>query len=329
MVVLSARPKERRLTEGIRSNLYKAACNMTCGQPDMSVLRHVITTMGISGDVPLVDSAFGKVQEGSLLSYQLPAWSPPKTCPHTTAPPRPSLPLDGYRLGPLECCFVFTHHQQMHMASLATTDVMAHQIEAGTRQQSTMNEWHSLRKPRVTSSRFREVCHVRGQSSAASLAVRILRSSYQSAEMKRGLQMEPKAIEEYCCIKEVNHYPCGFIIHPDAPWLGSSPDGLVYDPKADPVFGLVEVKCPNVKSYVDCAYLRVSSGVLELKQSHSYYWQVQGQLLISGLKWCDFVVYTEDDMFMQRIYRDEGVIKTIKEKVDHFYFYFYLPAFLA
>lgn len=106
---------------------------------------------------------------------------------------------------------------------------------------------------------YREVCHVRGQSSA----VRILRS----AEMKRGLQMEPKAIEEYCCIQEVNHYPCGFIIHPDAPWLGSSPDGLVYDPKANPVFGLVEVKCPNLRSYVDCAYLSVSGGVLQLKQS--------------------------------------------------------------
>ncbi|ROL42303.1 hypothetical protein DPX16_8182 [Anabarilius grahami] len=39
MVRLSARPKERRLAEGIRSNLYKAACNLTCGLPDMSVLR--------------------------------------------------------------------------------------------------------------------------------------------------------------------------------------------------------------------------------------------------------------------------------------------------
>lgn len=176
---------------------------------------------------------------------------------------------------------------------------------------------------------YREVCHVRGQSSAESLAVRILRSGFQSAEMKRGLQMEPKAIEEYCCIQEVNHYPCGFIIHPDAPWLGSSPDGLVYDPKANPVFGLVEVKCPNLRSYVDCSYLRVSGGVLQLKQSHTYYWQVQGQLLISGLKWCDFVVYTEDDMFIQRIYRDEGVIETIKQRVDYFYFYFYLPTLMA
>ncbi|XP_051557801.1 uncharacterized protein LOC127443342 [Myxocyprinus asiaticus] len=271
MVVLSARPKERRLAEGIRSNLYKGACDRTCDLPDMSVLivneiyqgmpretAPPITTMGIAGDVPLVDSAFGKVQEGSVLSYHLPVWSPPKTCPHTTTPPQPFLPLYGYCLGPSECCFVLSYHQQLHMNSLATSEVMAHQIEKRTRQQSMLKEWHQLRKPRVTSSRFREVCHVRRQSSAESLALRILQPGYQSGEMKRGLQMEPKAVEEYCFVKEVNHYPCGFIIHPDAPWLGSSPDGLVYDPKAEPVFGLLEVKCPNVRSYVDCAYLRVS-----------------------------------------------------------------------
>lgn len=171
---------------------------------------------------------------------------------------------------------------------------------------------------------FREVCHVRGHSSAESLAVRISRPGCQTAEMRRGLQLEPKAIEEYCMVRDVNHYPCGFVIHPDAPWLGTSPDGLIYDPKAEPVFGLLEVKCPNVKSYVDCSYLRVRDGVLQLKNTHAYYWQVQGQLLITGLKWCDFVVYTEDDLFIQRIERDEGILETIKGKADYFFFYVYL-----
>lgn len=151
-----------------RSNLYKGACDLTCDLPDMSVLRvnevyqgmpretaPLITTMGIAGGVPLVDSAFGKVQKGSVLSYHLPTWTPPKTCPHTTAPPRPSLPLDGYCLGPSECCFVLSYHQQLHMSSLATSEAMAHQIEESTREQSTLKEWHLLRKPRVTSSGFR------------------------------------------------------------------------------------------------------------------------------------------------------------------------------
>ncbi|KAF7641138.1 hypothetical protein LDENG_00292300 [Lucifuga dentata] len=87
MVVLSARPRERRLAEGIRSNLYKGVSSPL---PDLSALRvddiyhglptditPLITTMDVSTNVPLVDSAFGKVQEGSVLSYHCPARRPP------------------------------------------------------------------------------------------------------------------------------------------------------------------------------------------------------------------------------------------------------------
>ncbi|KAK0146830.1 hypothetical protein N1851_013849 [Merluccius polli] len=166
----------------------------------------LITTMGITGDIPLVESIFGKVQEGSVLSYHLPTLSPPRTCLHASAPSRPALPLDGYHLGPAECCFVPTCHQHLHLTSLRTTRTMSHQIEESTKQQSTLKEWHLLRRPRVTSSRFREICHVRGQSTAESLAARILRPGQQTAEMKRGLHMEPKAVEEYCQAKDVNHH---------------------------------------------------------------------------------------------------------------------------
>lgn len=62
---------------------------------------------------------------------------------------------------------------------------------------------------------------------------------------------------------------------------------------------------------MDCSYLRMHGGTLELKQSHSYYWQVQGQLLLTGMEWCDFVVFAEEDILIQSIYRDWEVAKTI------------------
>ncbi len=135
---------------------------------------------------------------------------------------------------------------------------------------------YSVRKPRVTSSRFREVCHVRG--SAEHLAERVYEGTCQTADMKRGLEMESAAADEYCLLREVNYYPCGFLIHPDAPRLGASPDGIIFDPKEHHVFGLLEVKCTNVKSYVDCPYLIFHNGTPEVKQQHAYYWQVQGQM---------------------------------------------------
>lgn len=338
MVILSARPKERKLMEGIRSNLYKG---VSSALPELSTLRvdevyhdvpsdvaPLITTMAMDINVPLVDSAFGKVQEGSVLSYHMPAKRVPKTCPHTDAPSPPQLPLQGYRLGPATCSFVCTEHQQHHMMSLETTLENAHKIANSTKEQSSCIEWHQLRRPRITSSKFREVCHTRAQSSAENLAKRLLRPSHQTADMRRGLDMEPAAVEEYCRVREVNHYPCGFLIHPDAPWMGSSPDGIVYDPKGQTVFGLVEIKCPNVASYVDCPYIKISEGTHTLRKSHSYFWQIQGQMLISGLDWCDFVVYTQEDMFIQRIPRDNEITKTMKVKIDFFYFYCYLFASL-
>ena len=89
-------------------------------------------------------------------------------------------------------------------------------------------------------------------------------------DMKRGLAMEPVAVQEYCTLKNVNFFPCGFVVHPDAPWLGSSPDGIIFDPSVRPHFGFLEVKCPNVPSYVDCPYLKIQNGELKLKRSHAY-----------------------------------------------------------
>ncbi|KAK7929055.1 hypothetical protein WMY93_005450 [Mugilogobius chulae] len=334
MVFISGKPKQRMVGDGVRNKRYKAVREDT---PDPDVLRvdevykdfpadlaPLITTMAISANVPLVDSVYGKVQEGSPISYQHPLPVSQVVIRHPDAPPPPRLPLDGYRLEPTECQFVLNHQQQLHLKSLATTLEMAHKIELATREQSNNVEWHRVRAPRITSSRFREVCHVRGCSTAFSLAQRIRRGTAATPAMKRGLALEPVAVAEYCRVKNTNYWPCGFVIHPDAPWLGTSPDGVVFDPLESPPFGLLEIKCPNVKSYVDCAFLKMQGGVLKVKQSHVYYWQVQGQLLLTGLDWCDFVVLAEDDLLVQRIYKDAEVAKTIKAKSDYFYFYFYL-----
>ena len=180
-----------------------------------------------------------------------------------------------------------------------------------------------------TTSRFREACHVRGQTSATNLAGRILRGTAQTADMRRGLEMEMDAAIEYAKRKQVNYYPCGLVIHPDAPWLAASPDGKVFDPSEDPPFGLVEFKCPNVSSYVDCKYMTMKNGLPVLKKQHAYYWQVQGQLLMSGLDWCDFVVCAHDDISVERIYRDPEVLSQIRLKGDWFYYYIYMQSFLG
>ncbi|KAJ8010007.1 hypothetical protein DPEC_G00070070 [Dallia pectoralis] len=212
MVFISTKPKQFTIADGVRSTRYKAVRGEL---PDPDVLNvdevykdflpdiaPLITTMVINADVPLVDSAFGKVQEGSPISYQHPLPVSRVVVRHPDAPPPPPpLPVDGYRLEPTSCQFVCSHQQHFHLQSLVTTVDMARKIEVATREQSNTVEWHHVRRPRMTSSRFREICHVRGQSSAENLAQRFKKGVAQTAAMKRGLALEPVAIQEYCRVK--------------------------------------------------------------------------------------------------------------------------------
>ena len=40
---------------------------------------------------------------------------------------------------------------------------------------------------------------------------------------------------------------------------------------------------------------------LTLRHNHPYYSQVQGQMAITGRSWCDFVIYTEKGLSIERI----------------------------
>lgn len=149
----------------------------------------LICTMNISADKPLVVSIFGKVQAGSVLSYQQPPTTSDGVVIHEDAPPFPSVPLEGYYLNPSECLFVPTHQEQLHLSSLSVNLSQSHLIEGATRCQSATLEWHSLRRERVTASHFREV-HVKNPETAERLAERIIRGTRQTTHMKRGLEME-------------------------------------------------------------------------------------------------------------------------------------------
>ncbi|KAG7473914.1 hypothetical protein MATL_G00101010 [Megalops atlanticus] len=201
MVVISAKPKQYTVADGVRSNQYKAVQGELLEQDVLKVeeafkditadLAPLIITMGIREDVPLVDSALGAVQQGSPISYQCPVPVSRVVVRHADTPTPLPLPLDGYRLDPTTCQFVLSHQQQHHLSSLSVSWDVARKVEMATREQSDSVEWHRLRKSRLTSSRFREICHVRGHSSVENLAERIRKGVGQTARMKRGLALEP------------------------------------------------------------------------------------------------------------------------------------------
>lgn len=101
---------------------------------------------------------------------------------------------------------------------------------------------------------------------------------------------------------------CGIIINPKLPWLGASPDGLLIE--NGKVFGGIEIKCPYSKREKSVAeackekqfFMECGPHGPKLKLHHAYFYQCQGTMYIVGLSWMDSVVFTEKDLFVERIY---------------------------
>ena len=119
------------------------------------------------------------------------------------------------------------------------------------------------------------------------------------------------------------------IVNPNYCFLGASPDGAVYDPSnLQEPFGFLEVKNPdtawNISPIEACSQSGficcLSGGQPELKESHHYYAQVQGQMAIGERPWCDFVIYTSKGINIQHIPFDQSYwTNKLLPKLESFY----------
>jgi len=74
--------------------------------------------------------------------------------------------------------------------------------------------------------------------------------------------------------------------------------------------GVCEIKCPY--AYRNSTIAKAADqknfclkkgkfGKIHLDKSHAYYYQVQAQIFICGVEYCDFVVWTTRDLCEQQI----------------------------
>ena len=147
-----------------------------------------------------------------------------------------------------------------------------------------------------------------------------------------GRDHEDVAAAAYESMKETKTRRCGFYIDPTCCWLGASPDRVVTgDGSIDS--GLVEIKCPL--SAVDCSLeefaknrsscLHIVNDEIHLKRSHSYYYQVLGQMATTHNQWCDFVVWSPSSLFIERIHFDEMKWIAFRRRLTELYFDLILP----
>lgn len=277
----------------------------------------------VNGITELVSCRFGEVPKGSLLSYQLPVVSDStdNVIVLSDVPSQP--PFTFPDLSPFVQSFLpVTDYLQNTFSSLEVSGAMSREFEEATRSQSSIEDWHRLRKNRITASKFKRICSRR--SNFDSLATQFLSNrTVTTSSMRFGIENEPVAAEMYAKDFGRNVYRVGFVINPTCSFLGASPDRRVFDPDVNE-WGLLEIKCTISNSVANCEYLALSkkkeNQQLMLKRSHEYYYQVMGQMGITGSAWCDFFVMARDDYHVERIVYEESVFHDIMSKLCSFFF---------
>lgn len=198
-------------------------------------------------------------------------------------------------------------------------------LEHNTRKQNSDNLWFVERSNRLTSSTFKRICCRRADHGILAAKLKCT-ESVKTKAMKRGIEQEPVAAAEYTKVTGNPVHPCGLVVNPNAPHLGTSPDRKVTERKGESTnYGLLEIKCPSKDSITLCPYLvKQADGSYKLKESHEYYYQIMGQLGLTGMSWCDLFVKCAEDHHLQRIHFDGKKWEQMKNKLDVFYFDYYI-----
>ena len=117
--------------------------------------------------------------------------------------------------------------------------------------------------------------------------------------------------------------PCGFVVLTHKPLFGASPDAFVECNCCGR--GVLEVKCPfcvRSSAVLDLPNIcpkKDEGGSLHLKRDHAYYYQCQLQLFATERLYCDFVVWTEANLHIERIIKDKLFLKEIIPRAEKFF----------
>ena len=226
-------------------------------------------------------------------------------------------------------------------ANLTVSGTKRQEIFSTTNKQSDDEKWFEVRKGRITGSvcgRILNSSHIFPRS----ILTFILCSKVTTAAMQMGKEYEKQLLVRYknhtltLTGKEVTLEPAGFLIHPEKGWLGASPDAVVV--QADGSKGCIEVKTavscwnstiPDAARKSSFCLKSNEAGTMGLKQNHIYYHQCQLQLYVGSdmFSFCDFVIATSKDIFVQRIGKDHKWVKENIPKLEDFYDSFLLKRF--
>lgn len=171
--------------------------------------------------------------------------------------------------------------------------------------QQRTEQWFKDREGKLTASMFAAAAGIGPTSRQAAWRRFFKLETFDGNEATDwGEKHEADALREYKdrVWPDANLSMSGFVAHPELPWLGCSPDVLVGST------GLGEVKCPYSQELYE--------------EIPPYYMaQMQGQMEITNRDWCDFIVWTPNQMSIQSVTRDRDYWQWMYEKLAEFWIY--------
>jgi hypothetical protein len=194
-------------------------------------------------------------------------------------------------------------------------------IQNKSKKQGLSNIWDKYKKLVITSTKFFPIINRKKVITDCFIKYvfgGVGQINDKSGYLKQGLDNEKIACIKYKKIRkgyEVFH--CGLCINPSVPILGTSPDRIVKTPSNE--LGLLEIKtlCKAINTKIplyeaiknkvgaNCLNLDYNKGFMYLKRNSPHFYQVQGQMAITGLPWCDYFVDAGSEYFVERIMFDE------------------------
>ncbi len=193
--------------------------------------------------------------------------------------------------------------------------------------QQNTEEWHELRRGKITASHFGEIMahSIKGgvfnlsaawgkqaKDYAMRIAIerttgKIMDHGFSNEWMDRGHELEPIAREEYEYQTFTDVTNGGFICDDN---FGASSDGLVKK-------GGIEIKSVKYTTHFE----RLIKGGFDPK----YTWQIYGNIWAYNLQWLDFVSFCPEfpedkQLYIFRVKRDDEKIKNLVDRLDRFKF---------
>lgn len=198
----------------------------------------------------------------------------------------------------------------------------------------------ALRRGRITGSNFKNCCNSDINDPSIAIIRRVINLTKVFGDSP-SIKYKNKAIQSYIRNVDLNHEnalykECGLIINPELPYFAGSPDGLV----SCTCHGDGCVDSKYLKSLTSDASLEALTqkpnnvfnkrgNLYALEETHELFYRAQLQINLTGLKYCDFIIWSQQKAIAVRVNANLDFWNAAVEKASEFHEQVIMPELLA